>query len=161
MCINCVSMNDSVLWVLLLNMIHKGCLPDLPMFTGCNFFCTFSRSSAMLLVDVICISLATELFTVSFVLLLFLLREPITTLLSQRHHASGPHCFTYCVTCHWCLEGGIRSDADVARMRQLLRETADIKLWHEERKASYFQTTFGLHKSCCMAGCKVFASCTW
>ena len=33
-CINCVSMNDSVLWVLLLNMIHKG---GLPMFTGRTF----------------------------------------------------------------------------------------------------------------------------
>ncbi|KAL3140063.1 hypothetical protein ABBQ38_004343 [Trebouxia sp. C0009 RCD-2024] len=30
--------------------------------------------------------------------------------------------------------GGIRSDADVAWMRQLLQETADIKLWPEERK---------------------------
>ncbi|KAL3144740.1 hypothetical protein ABBQ38_001861 [Trebouxia sp. C0009 RCD-2024] len=33
---------------------------------------------------------------------------------------------------------GIRSDADVARMRQLLQETADIKLWHEERKAGAY-----------------------
>ncbi|KAL3140370.1 hypothetical protein ABBQ38_004631 [Trebouxia sp. C0009 RCD-2024] len=33
---------------------------------------------------------------------------------------------------------GIRSDADVARMRQLLQETAGIKLWPEERKAGAY-----------------------
>ena len=150
-CMKCVSVTDSVLWVMLLNMIlnmiHKGCLPRL----------TYVHRLHILLY---LLKVLRHAFS-GCALLLFLLREPITTLLSQTHQASGPHCFTYCVTCDYCLEGGIRNDADVARVRQLLQETADIKLWHEERKASYFQTTFGLHKSCCMAGCKVFASRTW
>ena len=37
----------------------------------------------------------------------------------------------------WYIVGGTRSDADVARMRKLLQETALINQWHEQRKASY------------------------
>lgn len=55
-------MNDSVLWVLLVNVIHKGCLPRLTYVHRLHIllYCTFLRSSAMLLVDVICISLASR-----------------------------------------------------------------------------------------------------
>ena len=41
----------------------------------------------------------------------------------------------------WYLAGGTRIDADVARMRKLLQETAFISQWQEQRKASYSQPT--------------------
>ena len=64
-CIKCVSMNDIVLWVLLLNMTHKGCLPRLTYvhrlhillyllkvlrhaFSGCDLYITWLSQSSLL-----------------------------------------------------------------------------------------------------------------